>query len=108
VGPVLDYQRLCRVNDICSRRPPAAYDNQSTANPEAWEGGLGQPLVAQANDIIEFDGERWQISFESTSSLDNIQYVTNLTSELQYRWTGTTWVKSYQGLYPGGSWSLVL
>ena len=85
-----------------------SWDNQSTANPEAWQGSLGQPLVAQANDIIEFDGERWQISFESTSSLDNIQYVTNLTSELQYRWTGTTWVKSYQGLYPGGSWSLVL
>ena len=24
------------------------------------------------------------------------------------QWTGTAWVKSYQGLYPGGTWSLVL
>jgi hypothetical protein len=85
-----------------------SYGNPGLTNPDAWEGGLGQPLVANANDIVEYDGSRWQISFDSTTSPDNIQYVTNLTTELQYRWIGTAWVKSYQGLYPGGSWSLVL
>jgi hypothetical protein len=75
---------------------------------EAWAGTSDQPLVAHANDIVEWDGTRWQISFDSTSSPDNIQYVTNITTEIQYQWTGTTWVKSYQGLYPGGAWSLVL
>ena len=75
---------------------------------EAWAGTGDQPLVAHANDIVEWDGTRWQISFDSTSSPDNIQYVTNITTEIQYQWTGTTWVKSYQGLYPGGAWSLVL
>ena len=85
-----------------------SYDNPGLTNPDAWEGGSGQPLVANANDIVEYDGSRWQISFDSTTSPDNIQYVTNLTTELQYRWIGTAWVKSYQGLYPGGSWSLVL
>lgn len=75
---------------------------------EAWAGTSDQPLVAHANDIVEYDGARWQISFDSTSSPDNIQYVTNITTEIQYQWTGTTWVKSYQGLYPGGTWSLVL
>jgi hypothetical protein len=85
-----------------------SYDNFGLTNPDAWEGVSGQPLVANANDIVEYDGTRWQISFDSTTSPDNIQYVTNLTTELQYRWIGTAWVKSYQGLYPGGSWSLVL
>jgi hypothetical protein len=85
-----------------------SYDNPGVTNPDAWEGVSGQPLVAQANDIIEYDGSQWQISFDSTSSPDNIQYVTNLTTELQYRWTGSAWIKSYQGLYPGGTWSLVL
>jgi hypothetical protein len=85
-----------------------SWTNPDTANPVAWTGTFGQPLAARANDIIEFDGQFWQISFDRTSSPANIQYVTNLTSELQYRWTGTVWVKSYQGLYPGGSWSLVL
>jgi len=85
-----------------------SYNNPGLTNPDAWEGGSGQPLVANANDIVEYDGSRWQISFDSTTSPDNIQYVTNLTTELQYRWIGTAWVKSYQGLYPGGSWNLVL
>ena len=74
----------------------------------AWEGINGQPLVAQANDIIEYDGERWQVSFDSLNSFDNIQYVTNITTGIQYKWTGTAWVKSYQGLYPGGQWRIVL
>jgi hypothetical protein len=75
---------------------------------EAWAGVSGQPLIAQANDIIEFDGTRWVVSFDSDNSLDNTQYVTNITTGIQYQWTGTTWIKSYQGLYPGGAWSLVL
>jgi len=85
-----------------------SFDNPGMTNPDAWEGISGQPLVANANDIVEYDGTRWQVSFDSTSSPDNIQYVTNITTEIQYKWTGTTWVKSYQGLYPGGTWSLVL
>lgn len=85
-----------------------SYSNTGLTNPDAWEGINGEPLVASANDIVEYDGQRWQIYFDSTTSPANIQYVTNLTTELQYRWTGTSWVKSYQGLYPGGSWSLVL
>jgi hypothetical protein len=75
---------------------------------EAWQGTAGEPLVAKANDIIEYDGNRWQISFDSDSSLDNIQYVTNITTSIQYKWIESAWIKSYQGLYPGGTWSLVL
>ena len=75
---------------------------------QAWAGVSGQPLVARANDIVEYDGARWTISFDSDSSPDNIQYVTNITTEIQYQWTGNAWIKSYQGLYPGGTWSLVL
>jgi hypothetical protein len=75
---------------------------------EAWAGVNGQPLVAQANDIVEYDGQRWIVSFDSENSPDNIQYVTNITTSIQYEWTGTAWIKSYQGLYPGGTWSLVL
>ena len=75
---------------------------------EAWAGLNDQPLVAYANDIVEYDGTRWIISFDHTSSPDNIQYVTNITTEIQYEWTGSTWIKSYQGLYPGGAWTLVL
>ena len=85
-----------------------SFSNPDQDNPMAWLGESGQPLVAHANDIIEFNGTYWEISFDSTRSLNNTQYVTNLTTEIQYRWTGHMWVKSYQGLYPGGQWSLVI
>jgi hypothetical protein len=85
-----------------------SWSNPDFTNPVVWTGTSGQPLVAHANDIIQYDGSRWQISFDSTSSPNNAQYVTNITTEIQYRWTGNAWVKSYQGIYHGGSWSLVL
>ena len=85
-----------------------SFDNPGTTNPDAWQGTNNEPLVARANDIVEYTGTEWQVSFDSASSPANIQYVTNLTTELQYRWTGSAWVKSYQGLYPGGEWTLVL
>lgn len=84
------------------------FNNPDADNPAEWQGTNGQPLVAHANDIVEYDGARWVIVFDSTTSPNNIQYVTNITTELQYRWTGSAWVKSYQGLYAGGAWSLVL
>lgn len=77
-------------------------------SPVEWQGEGGQPLVANANDIIEFDGAQWVVAFDSTSSPDNLQYVTNITTGIQYKWTGSAWIKSYQGLYPGGQWRLVL
>jgi hypothetical protein len=81
------------------------YDN--VANPEAWVGDLGQPLVASANDIIEWNGTRWRIVFVAADATA-VQYVTNITTGTQYEWTGEMWIKSYQGIYPGGTWSLVL
>jgi hypothetical protein len=86
----------------------ATGDFDNYGNPSAWLGAGGQPLVAKANDIIEYAGGRWIVSFDSSSSPDNKQYVTNITTGLQYEWTGVAWIKSYQGLYPGGTWSLIL
>jgi hypothetical protein len=73
----------------------------------AWIGTGGQPLLANANDIIEFNGVRWEIAFNGQTDTE-VQYVTNLTTTIQYKWTGEAWVKSIDGLYVGGSWNLVL
>jgi hypothetical protein len=86
----------------------ATGDFDNYGNPSAWLGTDSQPLVAKANDIIEYSGGRWIVSFDSTSSPVNIQYVTNITTGLQYEWSGIAWIKSYQGLYPGGTWNLIL
>jgi hypothetical protein len=79
----------------------------NSANPLAWEGTGGQPLIAHANDIIEYNGTRWEIAFNSRDTTD-AQYVINLTTGIQFYWNGTKWVKSIDGLYTGGSWNLVL
>jgi hypothetical protein len=73
----------------------------------AWSGTGGQPLVAQANDIIEYTGTRWRVVFASVGQVDP-QYVTNIVTGIQYEWTGAYWIKSYQGEYVGGTWSIVL
>jgi hypothetical protein len=94
-----DGQRYLLVGDT------GAADYNSGA--EAWTGVNGEILYATANDIIEYDGEKWNIAFLHTNFSD-VQYVTNLTTGIQYRWAQGQWLKSYQGLYPAGSWSLVL
>ena len=73
----------------------------------AWAGSAGTNLVANANDIIEWNGSYWTVSFDSQDN-PSVQYVTNATTMVQYRWTGNNWVKSYEGEYPAGEWSLVL
>ena len=77
------------------------------SNPIAWQGTGGQPLIANANDIVEYDGTRWVVVFDSQRTTD-AQYVVNLTTGIQYYWDSIKWVKSIDGLYPGGSWNLVL
>jgi hypothetical protein len=76
--------------------------------PEAWLGSVGQPLIASANDVIEWTGTYWKIVFNSVAQAATVQYVTNITTNVQYEWNGQMWVKSYQGVYVGGTWSLVL
>jgi len=64
-------------------------------------------VVANANDIIQYDGNEWQVVFDSVNSSD-VEFITNITTGIQYRWTGDKWLKSYQGLYAGGEWNIVL
>jgi hypothetical protein len=66
-------------------------------------------LVANANDIIEFQTSQggWFVSFDSTQAT-TVQYVTNLTTNLQYRYTDGVWMKSYDGFYSQGDYSIVI
>ena len=96
-------QRYLFVNDTGS---------QSTTNPgfsQAWRGTDGTVLVADTNDIVQYDGTKWNVVFNAGDNTSGIvQYVTNLTTSVQYRWADSQWLKSYEGLYTEGSWSIVL
>ena len=68
-------------------------------------------LVANANDIIEYDATsgEWFVSFNSQEATA-VEYVTNLTTNLQYRfdYINNVWMKSYEGWYGQGDYSIVI
>jgi hypothetical protein len=76
-------------------------------NPTAWSGSGAQPLIARSGDIVEYNGARWIIAFDSQNDV-GAQYVVNLTTGIQYYWDNVKWVKSIDGLYAGGAWNLIL
>lgn len=91
--------RYLILNDVGS-----ADDNEIAP---AWQGQNDLELVARKNDIIEYNGVNWWVSFNS-NQITSTEYVTNLNTAIQYRWDGTQWIKSIQGHYPAGRWTLVL
>ena len=78
---------------------------------EAWG-----TTVASANDIIEKQASgTWSRKFDADANTDlsdstytAIQYVTNVTTGVQYKWLPDAgyWVKSYEGFYEPGTWSI--
>lgn len=93
--------RFLILNDIGS------YDNPIGDGPSAWRGSNGLDLVAHANDIIQYNGTNWVVSFDSQSQ-SVVQYVSNLNTGTQYKWNLNQWVKSWEGEYKNGQWTLVL
>ena len=77
-------------------------DADNTDGPDAWGD-----LVAGANDVIEYTGNKWEVMFDSSNE-SGVHYLTNSNTNLQYKYTGTEWVKSYEGEYRAGDWSIVI
>tara|TARA_B100001057_G_scaffold234044_1_gene234287 strand:+ start:2017 stop:3459 length:1443 start_codon:yes stop_codon:yes gene_type:complete len=67
-------------------------------------------LVARVGDIIEYNSStgKWNVAFDASNPDSTQHYVTNLNTGIQYRFNGTEWVKSYEGVYTQGNWSIVL
>ena len=64
-------------------------------------------IDAGENDIIEYDGTQWAVSFDS-SSIDNVKYVTNTNTNKQFKWHNDSWISSHEGVYNSGFWRLIL
>ncbi len=92
--------RYLILNDIGS------IDNPIGSGPEAWRQN-GADLVANANDIIQFDGISWAVVFDSQHS-SSVHFVSNLNTGTQYKWEQGQWIKSFEGSYKPGTWTLVI
>lgn len=64
-------------------------------------------LKADMNDIIEFDGTEWKISFDA-SLVTDVKVVLNGRSGKQLRWTGEIWVDAISADYNPGYWRVFL
>ena len=83
-------------------------DSTATYTSDAWG-----TLIASVGDIIEYNaslsaGSRWVKVFDASHPDSTQHYVTNSHTGIQYRFNGTEWVKSYEGIYTAGNWSIVL
>jgi hypothetical protein len=87
--------RYLIVNDV---------DSTNTFN-AVWKGTDNQDLLAHAHDIIQYTGAHWTRVFDS-QTIDVLNYVTNLTTGIQYKWQNQQWTKSYDGVYRAGEWML--
>jgi hypothetical protein len=68
-------------------------------------------VVAHANDIIQFNSGtgQWDVAFDSTlATVTTLEYVTNLATNVQYRFVNDEWMKSYEGWYEAGDFSIVI
>jgi hypothetical protein len=76
--------------------------------PSAWRNQDGSDFIANTNDIIEWTGTKWRVIFDSTISKNVIRYLTNIYTNVQYKWNGIGWVKSFEGEYLKGYWRILL
>ena len=90
--------RLLLLDDVGSTDSPGAI---------AWKNTDGSYLNANANDIVEWDGSKWHVIFDS-ENVEEITYVTNLRTGQQYRFNNNEWLLSVDGEYPVGTWNVNL
>jgi hypothetical protein len=80
-------------------------DETNTDGADDWKNADGTDFIAGENDIVEWDGSRWYVVFDSSASTDTI-YTTNLNTGIQYKWDNGEWILSFEGEYPHGTWRL--
>lgn len=80
----------------------------NTDGPDAWKGLANEDLIASANDIIEWNGSKWIVVFNTSSNTQAPVYTQNLRTGIQYRWDGIQWLKSFEGEYTSGYWGFEL
>jgi hypothetical protein len=80
-------------------------DSTNTFDASAWGN-----LRASVNDIIQYNSStgKWGVVFDASNPDSTQEFVTNSNTGIQYRFNGTSWVKSYEGIYLAGRWTMVL
>ena len=87
-----------------------ASDTDNTADRGWFFSQKWKHRPASKNDIIQYDAinDEWDVVWDASDPASTIAYVTNLHTGIQYKFNNGVWVKSYEGIYRQGNWSIVL
>ena len=87
-----------------------ASDTDNTADRGWFFSQKWKHRPASKNDIIQYDAinDEWDVVWDASDPDSTIAYVTNLHTGIQYKFNNGVWVKSYEGIYRQGNWSIVL
>ena len=87
-----------------------ASDTDNTADKGWFFSQKWRHRPASKNDIIQYDSinDEWDVVWDASDPDSTLAYVTNLHTGIQYKFSGGVWVKSYEGIYQAGKWSIVL
>jgi hypothetical protein len=69
-------------------------------------GGFWGNVEADENDIIEYNGSSWIVSFDA-SAVAASAYTTNANTMKKLYFTGTEWVLAVEGTFDQGWWRIV-
>ena len=64
-------------------------------------------IDVSANDIMEYNGTAWVLSFDA-SVYTTRAYVTNTFTSQQFKFEKGEWTDTFQGIYEAGYWRLEL
>lgn len=85
------------------------YGTPGYDGPDAWKNADGSDPQLYTNDIIEWSGTQWNTVFNSAAAT-TVTYITNTYTGVQYKYEPDVgqWSKSFEGIYEGLTWRLVL
>ncbi len=86
--------------------PAAALGQRYLVINDVPNGSQWGVINAKANDIVEYNGSNWIVSFDSASNSNAV--VLNIASNLLYEWRNGQWISAVEGTYQHGWWRLYL
>lgn len=99
-----------RVGLTAAESTEQASDTDTTADESYFFSARWKHLPASKNDIIQYDATNgeWDVVWDASNPDSTLAYVTNLNTGIQYKFSNGVWVKSYEGVYQAGKWSILV
>jgi len=99
-----------RPGETAGRDDEVASDTDRTTDQTWLFSQNWRQLPASKNDIIQYDAvnDEWDVVWDASNPDSTLAYVTNLNTGIQYKFVDGAWVKSYEGIYIAGKWTIVL